>query len=212
MGTAVARPVRRGCPPGVPALDQGLRPAAHPDQQRSLATGEFPEAVEADGTRVEVTPAESPWRNGRTERAGGDWKATYHRVAEDTPEITTEAVFQEICDAVNYARGMLIREYGYSTYQRVLGKPPAVGEDPINEEDDGDLGVASKVEAGDEDMRLSVELRQRAMAAARECDCSRRWKRALRRAKRHYEGEYHTGQPIWYWRHGPSAKKRPISE
>ena len=76
------------------------------DQQRSLATGEFPEAVEADGTRVEVTPAESPWRNGRTERAGGDWKATYHRIAEDTPEITTDAEFQEIRDAVNYARGV----------------------------------------------------------------------------------------------------------
>ena len=30
--------------------------------------------VESDGTRLEVTPLEAPWRNGKTERAGKDRK------------------------------------------------------------------------------------------------------------------------------------------
>ena len=44
------------------------------DQQRSLCSGIFAEKVESDGTRLEVTPLEAPWRNGKTERAGKDWK------------------------------------------------------------------------------------------------------------------------------------------
>ena len=42
------------------------------DQQRSLCSGIFDEKVESDGTRLEVTPLEAPWRNGKTERAGMD--------------------------------------------------------------------------------------------------------------------------------------------
>ena len=43
------------------------------DQQRSLCSGIFAEKVESDGTRLEVTPLEAPWRNGK-KRAGKDWK------------------------------------------------------------------------------------------------------------------------------------------
>ena len=40
------------------------------DQQRSLCSGIFVEKVESDGTRLEVTLQEAPWKNGKTERAG----------------------------------------------------------------------------------------------------------------------------------------------
>ena len=40
------------------------------DQPRILCSGIFAEKVESDGTRLEVTPLEAPWRNGKTERAG----------------------------------------------------------------------------------------------------------------------------------------------
>ena len=42
------------------------------DQQRSLYSGIFAEKVQNDGTRLEVTPLEAPWRNGKTERVGKD--------------------------------------------------------------------------------------------------------------------------------------------
>ena len=55
------------------------------DQQRSLCSGIFAEKVESDGTRLEVTPLEAPWRNGKTERAGKDWKEDYHKTTQDGP-------------------------------------------------------------------------------------------------------------------------------
>ena len=45
----------------------------HPSN-RSLCSGIFVEKVESDGTGLEVTPLEAPWRNGKTGRAGKDWK------------------------------------------------------------------------------------------------------------------------------------------
>ena len=33
--------------------------------------------LKSDGTRLEVTPLEAPWRNGKTERAGKDWKEDF---------------------------------------------------------------------------------------------------------------------------------------
>ena len=47
------------------------------DQQRSLCSGIFAEKVENDVTRLQVTLLEAPWRNGKTERAGKDWKGDY---------------------------------------------------------------------------------------------------------------------------------------
>ena len=43
----------------------------HPSN-RGLCSWIFAEKVESDGTRLEVTPLEAPWRNGKTERAGRD--------------------------------------------------------------------------------------------------------------------------------------------
>ena len=56
------------------------------DQQRSLCSGIFAEKVESDGTRLEVTLLEAPWRNGKTERAGKGWKEDYCKMTQDGPE------------------------------------------------------------------------------------------------------------------------------
>ena len=55
------------------------------DQQRSLCSGIFAEKVESDGTRLEVIPLEAPWRNGKTERAGKDWKGDRYKMTQDGP-------------------------------------------------------------------------------------------------------------------------------
>ena len=94
------------------------------DQQRSLCSGIFAEKVESDGTRLEVTPLEAPWRNGKTERAGKDWKEDYHKTTQDGPEAQTWTDFEEDCDAVNQARASKINDSGYSAYQRVFGRNP----------------------------------------------------------------------------------------
>ena len=44
------------------------------DTHRSLCSGIFAKKVESDGTRLEVTPLEAPWRSGKTEGADRDSK------------------------------------------------------------------------------------------------------------------------------------------
>ena len=88
------------------------------DQQRSLCSGIFTDKVESDGTRLEVTPLEAPWRNGKTERAGKDWKEDCDKMTQDGPEAQTFTDFEEDCDAVNQARASKINDSGYSAYQR----------------------------------------------------------------------------------------------
>ena len=55
----------------------------------------FSPIVESDGTRLEVTPLEAPWRNGKTGRASKDWKGDYYKITQDGPEAQTWTDFEE---------------------------------------------------------------------------------------------------------------------
>ena len=86
-----------------------LRPYGRPrilvvDQQRSLCSSIFVEKVGSDGTRLEVTPG-GPWRNGKTERAGKDWKGDYYKMTQDGPAAQT---CEEDCDAVNHQKSTTV--------------------------------------------------------------------------------------------------------
>ena len=65
------------------------------NQQRSLCSGIFAEKVQSDGTTLEVTPVEAPWRNGKTERAGKDWKEDYYKMTQEGPEAKTWTDFEK---------------------------------------------------------------------------------------------------------------------
>ena len=109
----------------------------------------FTEKVESDGTRLEATPLEAQWRNGKTERAGKDWKEDYHKMTLDGTEAQTWTDFEEDCDAVNQARASQINDSGYSAYQRVFGKNPPQREDAVLECGTADLGVVSRQQKGE---------------------------------------------------------------
>ena len=181
------------------------------DQQRSLCSGIFAEKVESDGTRLEVTPLEAPWRNGKTERAGKDWKEDYYKMTQDGPEAQTWTDFEEDCDAVNQARASKINDSGCSAYQRVFGKNPPQMEDAVLECGGADLGVVSRQQTGELAQERSMTMRRIALQASLALDHKRRWKRALHHAAKHYKGELHVGQPLWFWRRGANAAKRPTS-
>ena len=159
-----------------------------------------------------MIPTEAPWRNGKTERAGKGWKEDYYRATQDVPDSTDQGQFEEECDAVNFARNDKLRASGFSSFQRVFGKTPAQIEDGVLECGGADLAVWSRQAGQDEAMGRSMELRRRADEATRQLDCERRWKRALAHATKRYPGEYFTGQPVWYWRRGASAAKRPTGD
>ena len=42
-------------------------------------------------------------------------------------------------------------------------------------------------------------------------DHERRWKRALHHAAKHDQGELHVGRPLWFWRRGAGAAKKPTN-
>ena len=54
-------------------------------------------------------------------------------------------------------------------------------------------------------------MRRLAVQASLALDHKRRWKRALHHAAKHHQGELHVGQPLWFWRRGANAAKRPTS-
>ena len=172
------------------------------DQQRSLCSGIFEEKVESDGTRLEVTPLEAPWRIGKTGRAGKDWKEDYYKMTQDGPEAQTWTDFEEDCEAVNQARASKINDSGYSAYQRVFGKNPPRMEDAVLECGGADLGVVSGQQTGEWAQERSITMRRIAQQASLALDHKRRWKRALHHAVKHYKGELHVGQPLWFWRRG----------
>ena len=146
------------------------------DQQCSLCSGTFAEKVESDGTRLEVTPLEAPWRNGKTERAGKDRKEDYYNMIQDGPEAQTWTDFEEDCDAVNHARASKINDSGKSAYQRVFGKNPPQMEDAVLECGGVDLEVVSRQQTGELAQERSVTMRRIALQASLALDQKRGWK------------------------------------
>ena len=56
-----------------------------------------------------------------------------------------------------------------------------------------------------------MTMRRIAPQARLALDHKRRWKRALHHAAKHYKGELHVGQLLWFWRRGANAAKKPTS-
>ena len=133
------------------------------DQQRSLCSGIFAERVESGGTTLEVTQLEAPWRNGKTERAGKDWKEDYNKMTQDGPKAQTWTDSVEDCDAVNQARASKINDSGYSAYQHVFGKNPPQMEDAVLECGGADLGVVSRQQTGELAQERSMTMRRIAL-------------------------------------------------
>ena len=131
------------------------------------------------GQRLEAAPLEAPWRNGKTERAGKDWKEDYYRMTQDGPEAQTWTdFFEEDCDAVHQARASKINDSGYSAYQRVFGRNPP----QMVECGGADLGVVSRQQTGELAQERSMTMRRIALQASLALDHKRRWKRLQRNA------------------------------
>ena len=108
-------------------------------------------------SRLEVTPLEAPRRNGKTGRAGKDWKEDYYKMTQDGPEAQTWKDCEAECDAVNQARASKINDSGYSAYQRVFGRNPPQMEDAVLECGGADLGAVSRQQKGDLAASLALD-------------------------------------------------------
>ena len=120
-----------------------------------------------------MTPLEAPWRNGKTERAGKDWKEDNYKMTQDGPEAQTWTDFEEDCDAVNQARASKINDSGYCAYQRDFGKNPPQMEDAVLECGGADLGVVSRQQTGELAQERSITVRRIALQASLALDHKR---------------------------------------
>ena len=160
------------------------------DQQRLLCSCIFAEKVESDGTRLEVTPLEASWRNGKTERAGKDWKEDYCKMTQDGTEAQTWTDVEQDCDAVNQARASKIYDSWKSAYQRFFDKNPPQMEGAVLECGGPDLGVVSRHQTGE----LAQERSKETSSAPRSETLQGR-----------------TAQPLWFGRRGVNAADSPTS-
>ena len=132
-----------------------------------------------------MTPLEAPWRNGKTERAGKNWKEDSYKLTQDGPEAQTWTDFEEDCDAANQARASKINDSGYSAYQRAFGKNHPQMEDAILECGGADPGVVGRQQTGELAQERSMIVRRLAFQASLALDHKSRWKRALHHAAKH---------------------------
>ena len=82
-------------------------------------------------------------------------------------------------------------------------------EDAVLECGGADLGEVGQQHTGELAQERSMTMRRIALQASLALDHKRRWKRALHHAAKQYMGELHVGQPLWFWRRGANATKKP---
>ena len=84
-------------------------------------------------------------------------------------------------------------------------------EDAVLECGRADLCVVSRQQTGELAQERSMTMRRIALQTSLALDHKRRWKRALHHAAKHCKGELHAGQPLWFWRRGGNADKKPTN-
>ena len=122
------------------------------------------------GVKVTLTPSYSPWSNGVAERRHGVVDVTIKKMMEDEKSL-------DISDALKHAlwaRNMEVGSHGYSPYQVVYGKSPA-----IPGVSDGNVCSDSLITDA-EIVRRHFGRQEEARKHVRAADASRRIKDALK--------------------------------
>ena len=129
-----------------------------------------------------MTPLEAPWRSGKTERACKGWKERQKSTTADTVRTNV------------FSAGILHRwKMPFWNVEEQTQRPKELPQ------------------TGELAQERSMTMRRIALQASLALDHKRRWKRALHHAAKHYKGELHVGQPLWFWRRGATAAKKPTN-
>ena len=106
------------------------------DQGTEFTEAVFGNYVGEGGTLLHFIDSQSPWQNGRTERAGGSFKEDLRDVITGCAITTTEEFELAVTHALD-ARNRYVNRSGFSAHQRVCGSslrlPGSVlSDDPID--------------------------------------------------------------------------------
>lgn len=164
---------------------------------------QFSDFLKEYGVEQEVIPLESPWRNGRCERAGGLWKDVWNKVCIDV-QVTTMADALTATSIVTQTRNAFPRPNGYSPNQWVLGHPEArLPGSLLNSDESQQLEVLEAAENPESAMAKNLSIREAARVAQIRLDTDSRVRRALLRQSTPTRGPFPVGSYVYFYRRQP---------
>ena len=157
----------------------------------------FCEKAAGEGGIVLPTDARAPWQNGKTERAGKEWKAIFKiALRKFGPENYKE--WRALGLAVNASRNRYNNRSGFSPMQRVFGFNTRL---PASLTSDDVIDPVYMYDNASSDFKRSVEIRNAATRAWAALDSRDRLRKGLKARHRLVEN-FTEGDMVYVWRQG----------
>eukprot|EP00435_Cladocopium_sp_Y103_P009141 s696_g2.t1 len=156
-------------------------------------------SLQADGTRVSMTAAESHWQNGRSEAHGKIVKNMLSRMEKDL-SIDTEEEFRRCLRQVFSAKNSVSRVKGFTPEQCLLGKSRHLPGSLVSDGDASSHSVADSDTPEGVRFRQDLFRRETARKAYVQADNDSAFRRALLRQSRPGKVDLDKGDWVLYWR------------
>eukprot|EP00435_Cladocopium_sp_Y103_P058473 s1160_g20.t1 len=169
---------------------------------------QFSDYLKQYGVEQQVIPLESPWQNGKCERAGGLWKEVWAKTVIDV-DVSTLADAITAASIVTQTRNAFPRPNGYSPNQWVLGHPETRLPGSLLDSDESQqLEVLEAAENPHSEMARTLAIREAARVAQIRLDSDSRVRRALLRQSTPTRGPYPIGSYVYFYRRQPQQRQQ----
>ena len=169
---------------------------------------QFSDYLKQYGVEQQVIPLESPWQNGKCERAGGLWKEVWAKTVVDV-DVSTLADAITAASIVTQTRNAFPRTNGYSPNQWVLGHPETRFPGSLLSSDESQqLEVLEAAENPHSEMAKTLAVREAARVAQIRLDSDSRVRRALLRKSTPTRGPFPIGSYVYFYRRQPQQRQQ----
>ncbi len=175
------------------------------DQGPEFTGHEFSSYVGEHGTLQHFIDSQSPWQQGRTERAGDSLKGNLRAVIEECA-IVTDAEFDLALSAAVDARNRYVNRSGFSAHQRVFGSALRLPGSLLSDDFVDRMAVSTDPTS---EFARSAEIRDSAQKALfKNADSSALHAAAIARSRVQPKYDLKGGSIVYVWRSSPRAKIR----
>ena len=169
---------------------------------------QFSDYLKQYGVEQQVIPLESPWQNGKCERAGGLWKEVWAKTVVDV-DVSTLADAITAASIVTQTRNAFPRTNGYSPNQWVLGHPETrLPGSLLSSDESQQLEVLEAAENPHSEMAKTLAVREAARVAQIRLDSDSRVRRALLRKSTPTRGPFPIGSYVYFYRRQPQQRQQ----
>ena len=164
----------------------------------------FASKVNEMGINMHVIDVRSPWQNGRTEKAGGLFKARLEKVIQEATLVTDEEIRTAIYETAA-AHNRYYHRSGFSPAQRVFGQNHRL---PASLLSDDHLDRNLMVDAASDSMKRAWQIREEAAKAWMKFQDDDAVRRALQARTRtaDVKADLRPGALVYVWRDVPYYK------